>query len=82
MKETLYQKRLDLARQIKSEPWSMKHLEDALKLLKNKKCQDPQGYVNELFNSEAAGTDLKKSILHIMNKTKNSLEVPDIMKTE
>ena len=59
----------------------MKHLEDALKLLKNKKCQDPHGYVSEIFKSEAAGTDLKKSILHIMNKTKNSLEVPDIMKT-
>ena len=56
-KKTLYKKRLDLARQIKSEPWSMKHLEDA---------------VNELFKGEAAESDLKMSILHIMNKTKDS----------
>ena len=32
LKETLCKRRLDLARQIKSEPWSMKLLEDALKL--------------------------------------------------
>ena len=31
LKETLCQKRLDLARQIKSEPWTMKKLEDVLK---------------------------------------------------
>ena len=54
LKETLCQKRLDLARQIKSEPWTMKQLEDVLKILKNKKRQDPHGYVNELFEYEAA----------------------------
>ena len=83
LKETLCQKRLDLARHIKSEPWSMKQLEDVLNRLKNKihMCQDPHGYVNELFKYEAAGTDLKKSLLHVMNKTKDLLEVPDIMKT-
>ena len=59
----------------------MKQLEDVLKILKNKKCQHPHGYVNELFKYEAAGTDLKKSILHMMNKTKDTWEVPDMMKT-
>ena len=37
LKETLCQKRIDLARQIKSEPWTMKQLEEVLKVLKNKK---------------------------------------------
>ena len=59
----------------------MKQLEDVLNRLKNKKWKDPHGYGNELFKYEAAVTDLKKSLHHIMNKTKDLLEVPDIMKT-
>ena len=55
-------------------------MERVLKLLKRRKCRDPQGYVNELFNYEAAGSDLKESLLHIMNKTKENFEIPDIMK--
>ena len=58
----------------------MQHLERVLKLLKRRKCRDPQGYLNELFKYEAAGSDLKKSLLHIMNKTKEQLEIPDMMK--
>ena len=49
----------------------MKQLEDVLNRLKNKKWKDPHGYGNELFKYEAAGTGLKKSLLYIMNKTKN-----------
>ena len=67
LKEILCQKRLDLAKQIKSKPWNLKDLEKVLQQLKKKKCRDPQGYLNELFQSEAAGIDLKKSILYMMN---------------
>ena len=51
-----------------------------LQQLKKKKCHDPQGYINELFKSEAGGHDLKLSILHIMNRAKYLLEIPDMMK--
>ena len=57
----------------------MKHLEEEMKILKKKKCRDPQGNVNELFKCEAAGSDLKKSILHMMNRTKARLEIPSMM---
>ena len=59
----------------------MQDLEKVLQQLKKKKCRDPQGYINELFQSGVAGYDLKKSILHMMNKTKDTLEVPDMVKT-
>ena len=48
--------------------------------LKRKKCRDPQGYLNELFKSEAAGQDLKLSLLDMMNKAKHLLEIPEMMK--
>ena len=80
LKEELCAKRLNIAAHRKSAPWTMQHLERVLKLLKRRKCRDPQGYLNELFKYEAAGSDLKKSLLHIMNKTKEQLEIPDMMK--
>ena len=46
LKEVLCQKRLDLAKQIKSKPWNLKDLEKVLQQLKKKKCRDPQGYLN------------------------------------
>ena len=81
LKENLCKKRLELARHKKSEPWSHKHLDNVLSSLKNGKCRDPEGFINELFKHGVAGSDLKDSILHIMNKTKSTLEIPEFMKT-
>ena len=80
LKELLCQKRLDLVKHVKSKPWNLQDLDKVLQQLKKKKCRDPQGYINELFKSKAAGHDLKISILHIMNRAKYLLEVPDMMK--
>ena len=79
LKEELCNKRLNLTKHIKSAAWDMHHLDKVLKLLKRRKCRGPQGYANELFKYEAAGSDLKKSILHIMNQTKSNLEIPEMM---
>ena len=77
LKEELCAKRLNIAAHRKR---AMQHLERVLKLSKRRKCRDPQGYLNELVKYEAAGSDLKKSLLQIMNKTKEQLEIPDMMK--
>ena len=80
LKELLCKKRLDLVKHVKSKPWNLQDLDKVLQQLKKKKCRDPKRDINELFKSEAAGHDLKLSILHIMNRAKYLLEVPDMMK--
>ena len=52
----------------------MKNLDTVMRKLKNGKCRDPEGLVNELFKSENIGTDLKESILILMNKIKHELD--------
>lgn len=50
-----------------------------LNSLQKRKCRDPQGFINELFKNASAGTDLKQSLLDMLNKTKDTLVIPDIM---
>ena len=47
--------------------------------LKNKKCRDPQGYINELFQYDSIGYNLKQLIITILNKSKDTLEIQEIM---
>ena len=54
-KEELCSRRLEAARRNKSEPWTMDSLDAVLDHLKKNKSRDPLGYVNEIFNPEAAG---------------------------
>ena len=80
LKEKLCLKRINLVKHIKTKPWTEEELDSVLKSLKKGKCRDPQGLINELFKDGIAGKYLKKSILHILNRTKETLEIPDIMK--
>ena len=57
----------------------MAQLDKVLKSLKKKKCRDPQGYINELFQYDSLGSNLKQSVLTMLNKTKESLEIPLMM---
>ena len=69
-KEELCNTRLNIARNRKTEPWTMDDLDAVLKYLKNNKSRDPFGYANEIFRPEVAGDDLKKAILSLMNRIK------------
>ena len=64
----------------KSQPWTIAQLEKALQSLKNGKSRDPDGFINELFKCDSAGDDLKESLLHMFNKTKETLTIPEMMK--
>ena len=79
LKEDLCRRRIDIIKHIKTSPWTMEELDKVLNSLQNKKCRDPQGFINELLKHASAGSDLKESILYILNKTKDSLEIPEIM---
>ena len=76
-KTELFEARLDLAKQNKSKPWEMVHLETALKGLKCNKARDPNSWVNELFKDGVLGQNLKLSILHMINKIKENNQIPE-----
>ena len=80
IKEDLFEKRLKLAEEKKSEKWSMKHLEQALKALKKNKSRDPNGWINELFKDGVAGYNIKLSLLQIFNKIKEENHIPNFMR--
>ena len=79
-KNELFKIRLDISEAKKSEPWEMKHLEEAIKHLKNDKARDPEGLLNELFKQEVAGNSFKLSLLKLLNKIKEKNEIPDFVK--
>ena len=80
LKENLFDMRLKLAGEKKSEFWTMEQLEKVLKALKSKKSRDPNGWINELFHNGVAGSNLKISLLHIFNKIKEENHIPDFVR--
>ena len=53
---------------MKTAPWTLYDLKRVLKSLKNGKCRDPKGLVNELFKPGVAGEDLIQLILHMLSQ--------------
>ena len=78
-KENLCIKRLEKAKNSKTEPWKIKDLESVLKYLKRNKSKDPFGYANELFDLKVAGEDLKQAILILMNRIKSEQVYPKVL---
>ena len=75
------EKRIKIASKNKTPDWTLKDLNKVLKLLKKEKARVPMGWPNELFRSENAGDDLKKSILNLMNCIKNEQSLPKILRS-
>ena len=76
LQEELFKLRLEMAKKNKSPQWTMNDLDEALKSLKEGKCRDPEGLVRELFKEEVMGIDLKKSMLTLFNKIKDTGTIP------
>ena len=53
-------------------------MQKAIKSMKNNKCRDAFGLVNELFKPSVAGKGFIVSLLSLLNKTKDSLDIPDV----
>ena len=60
--------------------WTMEDLNQVLKNLKDGKCRDPEGLIRELFKEEIIGEDLKKSMLTLYNKIKETGIIPKFMR--
>ena len=54
----------------------MKQLVKVLSSLKKGKARDPLNLVNDIFNPEVAGEDLKIALLKIANKINEGTNVP------
>ena len=79
-KMNLSKMRLLKAKKNKTPPWTIQQMEKAISFMKNRKCRDAQGLINELLKPGVAGKDFKIAILALLNKTKKSLMIPNIMK--
>jgi hypothetical protein len=79
-KEDLFNIRLKLAKEKKSEPWKLKDVEAALKTLKKDKARDPNGWINELFKDGVSGRNLKLSLLRFFNKMKEENEISEFVR--
>ena len=78
-RETLGIVRMNEASKNKTPDWDLEDLEEVLKGLKNKKCRDPLGYINEIYNPSVCGHDLKVAILKMMNRIKEQQQYPQCL---
>ena len=80
LKTDLFNLRLKASKIRKSNPWTLKDLENAANGLKNEKARDPEGLINEIFKSGVAGRDFKLSLLSFFNKMKKENLIPDFVR--
>ena len=80
LQQKLVKKRLLITAHNKTPPWSENDVISALKSLKNGKCRDPLGLINEIFKPEVAGKDLISSLTIIMNKVKENNKIPALFR--
>ena len=59
----------------------MDELNEVLKHLKTGKSKDPNDYIYELFKDGIIGSDLRKSLLLMINKMKKDMKIPECLRT-
>ena len=70
--------RLKIATRRKTPKWNLTNMESAIKSMKNNKCRDSEGLINELLKYK--GKDFKLSLLLLLNNCKDQLQIPRMMK--
>ena len=79
LKMELFNLRLEVTKNIKSDNWSEEDLIKVIKSLKKNKSSDSQGLIYELFRPEIIGTDLFSSLLLFCNSVKSQLSIPEFI---
>ena len=75
LKEYLCKLRLEISKSANYDKWTVKQLYCAISKLKNNKCKDPHGHINELYKN--MGLDGILSLLDMMNYIKGELLIPE-----
>ena len=78
IKEYLCTLRLEITKQCNYDPWTIDELRIAIGKLKNNKCRDPHGHINELYKE--MGVDGLASLLTLLNRIKEELLIPSNLK--
>ena len=78
IKEYLCALRLEITKQSSYDPWTIDELRIAIGKLKNNKCRDPHGHINELYKE--MGVDGLTSLLTLLNRIKDELLIPNKLK--
>ena len=68
IKEENARRIIQIARQVKTTNWSKNDLLIVLKKLKNRKCRDPGGVINEIYKPNLIGFDLQEALLDLFNQ--------------
>ena len=79
LKTELWMSRLNNMEQIKTRKWNHEKLDAVLCSLRNNKCMDPNGMINEIFKAGCIGTDLKEALLCLFNGIKEAQFLPMFM---
>ena len=80
IKEGNAQRIINIAKEVKTPPWTQAELQKVLKSLKSNKCRDPNGMINEIFMPGVIGVDLQIALLDLFNLCKSQMQIPDFMK--
>ena len=78
-KDLIFQLKMKIAQKRQSSDWTMKNLDEALSKLKNNKSRDSLGYINEIFQPDTIGDDLKASLLVMFNQLKKKKMIAKFM---
>ena len=74
LKEYLCHLRLKITETKQYSKWELKDLHNAINKLKNNKCRDPHGHINELYKH--MGSDGLSSLLTLLNQIKDVIMMP------
>ena len=66
--------RLEITKASSYKKWTIEELQKAIQRLKNNKCKDPHGHINELYKN--MGEDGLTSLLNLVNRIKEELLIP------
>ena len=79
LKTQLWDLRFEALKKKPFEPWTLEDLNEVIKKLKNNQARDPNGMINEFFKPGVAGSDLKKSLVDLMNLVLSTFFIPEYM---
>ena len=78
-RKIIFDLKYELSQNNKSQLWTIKDLEKALKDLKRNKSRDSEGLVNEIFKNDVIGSNLKESLLIMFNSLKKENMIAEFM---
>ena len=81
LEEVLCKEIIKKAHQNPSPLFTMTELNKVLKNLKNQKCKDPANFVYDLFQDGVVVSDLRNSIIMLVNQMKVQKKIPEYLRT-